>query len=97
MQIKLSTRANIALEQLPPNDHKLTLRFFDELSHSKRLADLRGKTYKLRSNADQSLFVAKVSQRYRAILECKPELITILEIIDHDRLTRTYGLTNPEP
>jgi hypothetical protein len=93
MRIQFTTRAHIALEQLSPAEHNRACRFFERLEHSEALLDLKSSVHKLRTQAGKVLFIARLSPRYRAILTADRGEVTVLEIMDHDRLSRTYGIT----
>jgi len=92
MNWNLSTRAKIALDQLPLDERKRAERFIASLGAALRLSDLGDKIYKLYSDRGEQLFVGRIGVRYRAVLRCNGQFIDILEIIDHDRLERTYRI-----
>ncbi|MBI2511714.1 MAG: hypothetical protein HYV96_07045 [Opitutae bacterium] len=92
MHCIVTTRAQIALDHLPPDERKKAARFLSALSAAGRLLELGDKVYKLHSVAGSDIFVGRIGTRYRAILRQTAGSIEILEIVDHDRLQRTYGL-----
>lgn len=96
MLIRFTKRAHIAFEQLPPNEYRRARLFFDKIENSKTLSDLNHDVKRLRTQAEPGLFIARLSPRYRAILTAERSEVSILEIMDHDRLSRTYGIAGDE-
>lgn len=92
MNWNLTTRARIALDQLPPDERKRAERFLASLGAALLLSDLGDKIYKLHTDTSEHLFVGRIGMRYRAVIGYNGQSIDILEIIDHDRLKRTYRI-----
>lgn len=89
MNLILERRAEIALRSLRGADRTQVMRALDELQvlDGQELRQ-RHSVQKVSLAGDNSLFIAIGGKRLRLVLSLEGELCRVLDILNHDRLTR---------
>lgn len=85
-QVVLLNKAEIALDTLPTEDQKKVIRVLDCLEEFPNCSVIQ--TNKLKSIPNS--FIARAGLKYRVIFEFKDRQVTIVDIVNHDRLERFY-------
>jgi len=91
MVVELTDRAKIALDHLPPNDVKQALRMISFLKDFPNGVGLKGKYHKL-SGVDERMYLGRASPQFRIVFRVIGEMVSVLDIVHHDRLERLFNV-----
>jgi len=86
-QVVLLNKAQIALDALPTKDQATVIRAMNCLEEFPFCSQTQ--TYKLKSIPNY--FIARAGIKYRIIFKFQDREVTIVDIVNHDRLEKFYG------
>ena len=86
-QVVLLNKAQIALDALPTRDQGTVIRAMNCLEEDPFCSQTQ--TYKLKSLPNY--FIARAGIKYRIIFKFQDSEVTIIDIVNHDRLEKFYG------
>ncbi|MDB9474169.1 MAG: type II toxin-antitoxin system RelE family toxin [Dolichospermum sp.] len=86
-QVVLLNKAQIALDALPTKDQGIVIRAINCLEEFPFCSQTQ--TYKLKSLPNY--FIARAGIKYRIIFKFQDSEVTIIDIVNHDRLEKFYG------
>lgn len=86
-QVVLLDKAQIALDTLPTDSKKQVIRVLNGLEEFPNCSAIQ--TNKLKSIPNS--FIARAGLKYRVIFKFQDGEVTIVDIVNHQRLERLYG------